>query len=75
MKDLGYYQALPYRAVVTEVADQEGDRLWRAALAEIPAVTGAGETEDEALEDLRDRFEEYVRWRLDHGLDIPEPAG
>jgi predicted RNase H-like HicB family nuclease len=73
MKDLDYYRGLPYTAVAAEVADEEGDRIWRAALVEIPTVVGLGTTGEEALEDMRDRFEDYARWCLDHGLDIPEP--
>ncbi len=73
MKDLDYYESLPYHAVWEHVATPGGDWYWRVHLQEIPAVSGMGATEDEALGDLRERFEEYVRFRLDLGLDIPEP--
>ncbi len=73
MKDLDYYESLPYHAVWEHVATAGGEWYWQVHLQEIPAVSGMGATEDEALGDLRDRFEEYVRFRLDEGLDIPEP--
>jgi hypothetical protein len=73
MKDLDYYSGLPYRAVAEPVLDEHGERLWRARLEEIPSLQGFGETEDEAVADLRERFIEYIGWRLDMGLDIPEP--
>ncbi len=73
MKDLDYYEGLPYRAVWEHAASADGDWYWRVHLQEIPAVAGLGTTEEEALEQLRERFEEYVRFHVDEGLDIPEP--
>jgi len=73
MKDFGYYEGLPYRAVWEHAATPDGDWYWQVRLQEIPAVVGLGATEDEALEELRERFEEYVRFHIDEGLDIPEP--
>jgi hypothetical protein len=73
MKDLDYYSGLPYRAIAAPATDEQGDRYWRAWLEEIPGMQGAGDSEDDALVDLRERFIEYIRWRIDMGLDIPEP--
>jgi predicted RNase H-like HicB family nuclease len=73
MKDLDYYEGLPYRAVWEHAAAGDGDWYWQVSLHEIPAVVGLGTTEDEALEELRERFEQYVRFHIDEGLDIPEP--
>jgi len=72
MKDLDYYEGLPYQPVWEHVPTAEGDWYWQVRLREIPAVAGLGTTEDEALEELRQRFEEYVRFHIDEGLDIPE---
>jgi predicted RNase H-like HicB family nuclease len=74
MKDLDYYEGLPYQAVWEHAVTADGDRYWRVHLQEIPAVAGLGTTEEEALEQLRERFEEYVRFRVDEGLDISEPG-
>lgn len=74
MKDLEYYSALPYRAGATPVVDERGDRHWRAWIEEIPGLEGIGESEEEALADLRERFVDYVCLRIDLGLDIPEPC-
>jgi predicted RNase H-like HicB family nuclease len=73
MKDLDYYRDLPYHAVWEHVATADGDRYWQVHLREIPSVAGMGSTENDALDELRERFEEYVRFRLDEGLQIPEP--
>jgi predicted RNase H-like HicB family nuclease len=73
MKDLEYYEGLPYYAVWEHVATADGDWYWQVHLQEIPAVAGVGASEHEALDELRDRFEEYVLFSLEEGLDIPEP--
>jgi predicted RNase H-like HicB family nuclease len=73
MRDLDYYESLPYQTVWEHVTTADGDCYWQVHLKEIPAVTGVGTTEDEALEELREHFEEYVRFHVDEGLDIAEP--
>jgi len=75
MKDFAYYEDLPYHAVWEHVATADGDWYWQVRLREIPTVAGIGTTEDEALEELRERFAEYVCLHLDEGLEIPEPDG
>ncbi len=74
MKDLEYYSRLPYTFAVSELVEADGERLWQAQLAEIPTLSGHGQSEAEALADLRQSFEDYVRWRLDMSFDIAEPA-
>jgi predicted RNase H-like HicB family nuclease len=74
VKDLDYYSRLPYTLTVSEVVEADGERRWQARLAEIPTLSGHGQSEDEALADLRQNFADYVRWRLDMSLDIAEPA-
>lgn len=73
MKDYGYYESLPYHAVVVRSVTPDGEVFWRASLREIAGLSASGATEDEALMELRERFEQYILWRLDLGLDIPEP--
>ena len=75
VKDFDYYAGLPYHAVWEYVGTPDGDWYWQVRLREIPAVVGMGSGEDEALAELRERFGEYVRFRIDEGLDIPEPGG
>ena len=55
------------------VSDGDGDWYWQVRLREIPSLVGMGGSRDEAADDLRERFEDYVRWRLDMGLDVPQP--
>src|SRR3972149_223928 len=71
--DLDYYRSLPYERV-WEVRADEGERYFIARLRDIPQVSGAGETKDEAVGHLREAFDDYVAWRLDDGLEVASPA-
>ena len=73
MKDYGYYESLPYHVDLERLVSSDGDVFWRASVREIGGLSASGATEDEALMELRERFEQYILWRLDLGLDIPEP--
>jgi predicted HicB family RNase H-like nuclease len=74
-KDLEYYLSLPYRIEVVPIRPEEGGG-YMATLPEVGrmAITGDGETPEEAIRDLekqqRERFAEY----LAKGVRIPEPA-
>ena len=74
-KDLDYYLSLPYRIEVVPIPPEEGGG-YMATLPEIGrmAITGDGETPEEAIRDLekqqRERFAEY----LEKGVRIPESA-
>jgi predicted HicB family RNase H-like nuclease len=73
-RDLEYYLKLPYIIEVVPIPESEGGG-YIARLPEIGrlAITGDGETPEEAIDDLgsvkRDRFAEYLK----NGIAIPEP--
>lgn len=75
-KNLDYYMSLPYIIEVVPISDSLGGGF-TARLPEIGrfAITGDGETPEEAIKSLesakRDRFEYYLR----KGIEIPEPEG
>lgn len=71
--DLDYYRRLPYERV-WEVRADDGERYFIVRLQDIPQVSGAGETKDEAVGHLREAFDDYVTWRLDDGLEVASPA-
>jgi predicted RNase H-like HicB family nuclease len=71
--DLDYYRSLPYERL-WEVRADEGERYFIVRLRDIPQVSGAGETKDEAVGHLREAFDDYVTWRLDDGLEVASPA-
>jgi predicted HicB family RNase H-like nuclease len=75
-KDLDYYMSLPYVIEVLPISESLGGGF-TARLPEIGrfAITGDGETPDEAIKNLesakRDRFKDYLK----NGVKIPEPEG
>jgi predicted RNase H-like HicB family nuclease len=71
-RDPEYYRRLPYRRVA-ELREEGGERYYLARLAEIPALGGDGESEEEALRSLDETFEAYLAVCLEEGLDIPQP--
>jgi len=72
MKDLTYYRLLPYEREWT-MRDQDGERYFVVRLKDLPAVAGDGSSRDEAAEDLRVAFDEFVAAWLEAGKDVPEP--
>ncbi len=73
-KDLAYYMALPYTIEVVTIPDSEGGGF-AARLPEIgrDAITGDGETPQEAIENLEEaKRARFVRY-LEKGIKIPEP--
>jgi predicted RNase H-like HicB family nuclease len=74
MPDLDFFRRLPYRREwVTR--DDDGDRYFVVRLVDIPGVYGYGGDRHEAVRHLREAFDDYVTWRLDEDLPIPEPSG
>lgn len=71
-KDLAYYLALPYERV-WQSRNDDGEYLL-VSIKEIPAVCAWGQTELEAQEHLKRALEDYLLWRLEEHLPIPEPT-
>lgn len=71
-KDLEYYRSLPYEREWT-MRDDAGVRYFVVRLKDLPAVAGDGSTRDEAAQDLREAFDEFVATWLAGGRDVPEP--
>jgi predicted HicB family RNase H-like nuclease len=73
-KNLDYYMKLPYTIEVIPIPESQGGG-YTARLPQIGrfAITGDGETPEEAINSLeiakRERFAEY----LEKGIEIPEP--
>jgi len=67
------YRKLPYQRAL-EAHEEAGQRYFVYRLVEIPQVVGDGESKDEAQENLRRCFDDFVEWRLESGLPIPEPT-
>ena len=67
-KDKAYYLSLPYKAIVEKIYG-----CFVAHYAEYPKITGVGDSEDEAISELREAFECLVDDCLDSGEAIREP--
>jgi predicted RNase H-like HicB family nuclease len=72
-KDLTYYRLVPYEREWA-VREDAGQRYFVVRLKDIPAVAGDGATRDEAVEDLRGAFDEFVLAWLESGSTIPQPS-
>ena len=72
-KDLTYYRLVPYEREWA-VREDAGQRYFVVRLKDIPAVAGDGATRDEAVEDLRGAFDEFVLAWLESGSKMPRPS-
>lgn len=71
-KDLAYYRLLPYEREWT-MRNDGGQNYFIVRLKDLPAVAGDGSTRDEAADDLREAFDEFVSAWIDAGRSVPEP--
>ena len=71
-RDLAYYRRQPYRRI-WETREEIGERYFIVRIAEFPRIAGDGVTRAEALGHLRDAFDDFIAWRLEDGLEIPDP--
>lgn len=71
-KDLAYYRLLPYEREWA-MREEAGQRYFVVRLKDVPAVAGDGSTRDEAVDDLREAFDEFVSTWIDAGYSVPEP--
>jgi predicted RNase H-like HicB family nuclease len=72
-RDLAYYRRQPYQRV-WETRDDAGERYFLVRFREFPRIAGDGVTRAEALGHLRQAFDDFITWRIEDELDIPEPA-
>ena len=71
-KDLAYYMGLPYHFTVHREENSDG-RYWAARVAEVPTISGSGDTPEAALASVRDSLEIWIEDALGDGVAIPEP--
>ncbi|MGG7047978.1 MULTISPECIES: type II toxin-antitoxin system HicB family antitoxin [unclassified Campylobacter] len=73
MKDLSYYLALPYEILVRPLSPEEGGG-YLARYKNYPLVMGDGESEAEAIADVKKAFEFVIASDLAEGKAIQEPT-
>jgi len=75
MKNRDYYLNLPYQMTIQRMPrDDYFDGEFVAFYKEYPLITGAGDSEAEAIRELKEAFACFVDDALAHGDTIREPA-
>jgi predicted RNase H-like HicB family nuclease len=72
VRDLAYYEAVPYLLVVESV-EREGGWLRRAEYPELPGCFAEAESAVEAIEKLERERRRLIRQMWDRGAPIPAP--
>ena len=71
-KDLEYYLALPYEILVRPLSKEEGGG-YLARYKDFPYIMGDGESEAQAISDVKKAFAFCIETDLKEGVKIPEP--
>jgi antitoxin HicB len=71
-KTVDYYMSLPYPILLTPLSEEDGGG-WLAEIPLLPNCTSDGETEAEALVNVRDAMRGWLSVRIKHGDPIAEP--
>jgi predicted RNase H-like HicB family nuclease len=71
--DLTQYRLMPYEREWF-MREDAGQRYYVVRLKGIPAVAGDGLARDEAAEDLREAFDEFVLSWIESGREVPSPS-
>ncbi|EAT99681.1 MULTISPECIES: HicB family protein [Campylobacter] len=71
-KDLNYYLNLPYEIIVKKLTKEEGGGYF-ARYKDYPYVMGDGESEAEAIADVKEAFKFVIQTDLERGDFIREP--
>ena len=69
IKDFNYYKGLPY---TIEILPDQPDG-WYAGIKELPGCMTSADTPEEALADIQQVKEEWIRNALEDEFEIPEP--
>ena len=72
VRDLAYYEAVPYLLVVESV-DRGGQWLRRAEYPELPGCFAEAESAVEAIENLESERRRLIRQMWDRRVPIPAP--
>ena len=72
-KELDYYLNLPYTIILERWDDGEGP-YWVARVAELPHCMIHGDTPEEAIKEIENVKNDWIKSNLKRGLPIPEPS-
>ena len=71
-KELKHYLNLPYSVIVEQWDDGNGP-YWVARIAELPHCLIHADTPEEAVKDIQEVKNDWIKSNLERGLPIPEP--
>lgn len=72
-RTLEEYMQLPYRVILTQDRDEEGNEGWVAEVDELPGCLSQGATPEAAAAKIRDAMLGWISVGLEDGRPIPEP--
>ena len=72
-KELDYYLNLPYTIILERWDDGKGP-YWVARVAELPHCLIHGDTPEEAIKEIENVKNDWIRSNLKRGLPVPEPS-
>lgn len=70
---IGDYKRLPYTRGLDLREEEDGETYFLARIEELDGVEASGETPHEALYNLQDAFDSYLRAMTELGREIPTP--
>ena len=73
MKNLAYYQGLPYSRHAEVIYGEPGGPYWLVWVKELPGCKTDGKTYVEAMANLDIAFDDYIEAILEFGSEIQEP--
>ena len=71
-KTVDYYMSLPYPILLTPLSEEDGGG-WMAEIPLLPNCASDGETEAEALVNVRDAMRGWLSVSIEDGDPIAEP--
>lgn len=71
-KTVDYYMSLPYSILLTPLSEEDGGG-WLAEIPLLPNCASDGETEAEALVNVRDAMRGWLSVSIEDGDPIAEP--
>jgi len=72
IKGKNYYLSIDYDIIVDKLSEEDGGGYF-AYYKDIPSLMGDGETEEEAIEDVKNAFKNYVEVSIKNRDIIKEP--
>lgn len=70
MKNVDYYDSLPYKMVVTPDTEEGG---YVVSFSDLPGCITCANTKEKAIENAKDAKRTWIEAALESNVEIPEP--